>query len=439
MPTYISPGLPGRARAARSRAAAGAPAWQRRELGQPSPTVIGPAGAARVVRVSAPTIIGPKSKATVVRQFARVVRAAKVARAPTAEIVSRVVTVTARKPPALARPTRAPRAVFRPPRIVVYKMLRGRRYEILRGLGATCDPAIQSCPPLDTVPLDVPPEWLTEFRRPTAPEINEASEDASKWEAFVTDYAAQAGMAFAALHRNLLAYAKQHLDSATALIQFVDANRARLSDGEISRLAGHVRVAIAEANRLMPLIDELRAVRRGEKVVAVDVPNWRFAIVPIAELPAHATSVAVAEIRRTLAGLGAVDPSTIIIVVLVAGLLIAGGGFAWWAAAHERQEPARVDAEARQRLAAAQAEAIRAQTEIARDLTARGQTQDAAGLLELARSRFTQDVTALTTPEWARTVAEQARARDELDIGQLIKWGLFGFLAIEAIKALRSR
>jgi hypothetical protein len=303
------------------------------------------------------------------------------------------------------------------------------------GLGQTCDPATMSCPPesqASAVRADMPAEWLTTFRRPSADEIDEASADASTWETFVQGYTARAGMAFARLRANLTNYLQLAQQQQKDLVQQLRDHPNATPDTRMTVYTAIQDYTIA-ISEIMQNLAWLNAVAAGQAIIGFDLLHWKFAYLPRGELPADAP----APISLAPEGIG-VAPVVIIVVVSVVSMFVAGAVIAYWSGEREKAEPAIQDAKGRLALSNAQARRMDAMTMLANDQAAAGRPDVAAAILRMAGETYVQDLNALTQPDWARTAAARAAAETGFGgIGEAIKWGLIALFGLKALEHLK--
>lgn len=299
-----------------------------------------------------------------------------------------------------------------------------------------CDPRTASCPsesnPL-AVRMDIPAEWLTSFVRPSGDEYDEATQDSSHWEDFITQQTTRCGMAFARLRANLVNYTTLIATQAQALSDaLTSAGAAAKPETRLAVLGAQQQYTLAMSKMVMHR-EWLNAIARGRAVLGFNIHNWTFAYVPVSELPANAP----APISIDPAYLG-VD--AVVLIIAVVALFVAAGAtaVAWWGAERAKAAPADTDADSRNALTLAQARALDANTKIANDMAAQGHADAAAAILAMGQQHYQQDINALTQPDWARTQAAQAAATSGLGgIGDAIKWVLLGWFALEAMKAIK--
>lgn len=271
------------------------------------------------------------------------------------------------------------------------------------------------------IPMDIPQAWLGALEM-TAVQTAFSTFSPAAGAAvpmLVQQVLAAAGVAVTRYHANAIVYRAEYVTMGARLLALW--NDARVSPANQAAISDALAVVNANVRELDAQIEQLNGLRDGRSILALAGNGLAILARDEVELPGDLPSV------QYEGGVGGGELP--IAAIVVVGIIVVGFSVAVWAASRAMNEPARLDADSRNKLASAKARSMDAITRTANDLVAAGRSNDAAALLRESQPWFGQDIRAFEEIERNRSAAEAGTS-----FAEMFKWGVGAFFLLELMK-----
>jgi hypothetical protein len=335
---------------------------------------------------------------------------------PTTPATARAVPVVPARP---ATPSRRQRLLVNVRRVRFG--VRGLGTDPWQSGGASTSSTVATGATTQPVPMDIPQAWLGALEM-TAVQTAFSTFSPAAGAAvpiLIQQILAAAGVAVTRYHANAIVYRAEYQAMGARLLALW--NDARVPPANQAAIADALAVVNSNVRELDAQIEQLNGLRDGRSILALAGNGIAILAREEVELPGDLPSV------EYEGGVG--DGPLPIAAIVVVGIIVVGFAVAVWAASRAMNEPARLDADSRNKLAAAKARSMEAIQATADALIAAGNPTGAAALLREAQPWFGEDIQAFNEIERNRSAAEAGTS-----FAEMFKWGIGAFFLLELMK-----